>query len=71
MPPNPADLQHHVTDTAIAHDRERVARETAATGPSSRTFPQVVETDPAAGSFTCYLTARPPADVRIGWIAIG
>jgi len=30
-----------------------------------------VETDPAAGSFTCYLTARPAADVRIGWVAIG
>jgi hypothetical protein len=30
-----------------------------------------VETDPAAGSFTCYLTARAPTEVRIGWIAIG
>jgi hypothetical protein len=30
-----------------------------------------VETDPRAGSFTCYLTGKAPADVRIGWIAIG
>ena len=34
-------------------------------------YVHAVETDPAAGSFTCYLTARPATDVRIGWIAIG
>ena len=30
-----------------------------------------VETDPAAGSFTIFLTAAPPVDVPIGWFALG
>jgi hypothetical protein len=30
-----------------------------------------VETDPAAGSFTLFLTDRAAVDVRIGWFAIG
>jgi hypothetical protein len=30
-----------------------------------------VETDPAAGSFTIFLTAAPPLDVPIGWFALG
>ena len=30
-----------------------------------------VRTDPAAGSFTIFLTAAPRADLRIGWLAIG
>jgi hypothetical protein len=34
-------------------------------------YVHAVETDPAAGSFTIFLTAAAAADVRIGWFAIG
>jgi hypothetical protein len=30
-----------------------------------------VETDPAAGSFTIFLSTAPDRDVRIGWFALG
>jgi len=30
-----------------------------------------VETDPAVGSFTVFITDRAAVDVRIGWLALG
>jgi hypothetical protein len=30
-----------------------------------------VETDPAAGSFTIWMTRAPDVDVTIGWLALG